>query len=158
MFKHGDGDVTHLVERRTSTPLGQVRFPGAARDCSPRANFQCRLSYGVRAPPCATACVNICAHVKDPVVYVRFRWIMDSLKHPACAVGWVARLCRSWLPAGPSGPQAGLVQRYVRRWCCMRHLRSARHLRSTGSVKRFADLPLGRSLDWSLRQLISWSN
>ena len=65
------GDVAQLVERRTGTPLMQVRFLGAARDFSPRVNFQCRLSYGVRTPPCATACGNICAHVKDPVVYVR---------------------------------------------------------------------------------------
>ena len=48
-------------------------------------------------PLCATACINICAHVKDPVVHVGVRWIMEILKHPACTVGWVARLCRSWL-------------------------------------------------------------
>ena len=29
--------------------LTRVRVPGAARDFSPRASFQCRLSYGVRA-------------------------------------------------------------------------------------------------------------
>ena len=39
------GDVAQLVEHRTVTPLTQVRFPGAARDFSPRVNFQCRLSY-----------------------------------------------------------------------------------------------------------------
>ena len=43
-----EGDVAQLVERRTGTPLRQVRFPGATRDLSPRVNFQCRLSYGVR--------------------------------------------------------------------------------------------------------------
>ena len=81
-------------------PLTQVRFPGAARDFSPRVNFQSRLSYGVRTPSCAIACINICVHVKDPVVHVRVRWIMETLKHPACTVGWVARLCRSWLSPG----------------------------------------------------------
>ena len=25
---------------------------------------------------------------------------METLKHPACTVGWVARLCRSWLFPG----------------------------------------------------------
>ena len=75
----------------------QFRFPGAARDFSPRVNFQCRLSYGVRTLPCAIACIYICAHVKDPVVRVSLRWIMGILKHPACTVGWVGRLCRSWL-------------------------------------------------------------
>ena len=34
------GDVAQLVERRTGTPPTQVRFPGAARDFSSRANFQ----------------------------------------------------------------------------------------------------------------------
>ena len=89
-----------LVERRTGTPLTQVRFPGAARDFSPRVNFQCRLSHGVRITPCSTACNNICAHVKDPVVHVKVRWTMKTLKHPACTVGWVGRLCHSWLFPG----------------------------------------------------------
>ena len=31
-------------------------------------------------------------HAKDPVVHVRVWWIMETLKHPACTVGWVARL------------------------------------------------------------------
>ena len=68
-----DGDVTQLVEHQTGIPLTQVRVPGAARDFSPRVNFQCRLSYGVRTPPGAIACVYICVHVKDPVVHVGVR-------------------------------------------------------------------------------------
>ena len=81
-----DGDVAQLVEHRTGTPPTQVRFPGAAREFSPKVNFQCRLSYGVRTPPCAIACIYIRAHVKDPIVHVRVRWIMETLKHPACTV------------------------------------------------------------------------
>ena len=69
-----------MVEHRTGTQPAQVRFPAAARDFSPRVHFQYRLSYGVRTPPCAIACINICAHVKDPVVHVRVRWIMETLK------------------------------------------------------------------------------
>ena len=38
------GDVAQLVERRTDTPLRQVRFPDAGRYFSPRVNFQRRLS------------------------------------------------------------------------------------------------------------------
>ena len=53
-----------MVEHRTGTLLTQVQFPGAARDFSPRVNFQCKLSEGVRTHPCAIACINICAHVK----------------------------------------------------------------------------------------------
>ena len=94
------GDVAQLVEHRTGTPLTQVRFPGAAREFSPRVNFQCRLSYDVRTSPCAIACIYICAHVKDLVVHVRDRWILETLKHSACTAGWVARLCRSWLFPG----------------------------------------------------------
>ena len=86
------GDVAQLVEHWT--------FPGVTRDFSPRVNFHCRLSYGVRTPLCAVACIYICAHVKDLIVYVRVWWIMETLKHPACTVGWVALLCRSWLSPG----------------------------------------------------------
>ena len=89
-----------MVEHRIGTPLTQVRFPGAARDFSLRVNFRCRLSYGVRTPPCAIASINIFAHVKDPVTHVRVRRVMDTLKHPARTVGWLARLCRSWLSSG----------------------------------------------------------
>ena len=99
-FFLGDGDVAQLAERRTGTPLTQVRFPGAERDLSSRVNFQYRLYYNVRTRPCATACINICAHDKDPIVHVRIRWIMETLKHPARTVGSVARLCRSWLCPG----------------------------------------------------------
>ena len=30
----------------------------------------------------------------------RARWIMETLKHPACTLGWIARLCRIWLSPG----------------------------------------------------------
>ena len=46
----GDGDVGQLVEHRTDTPPTKVRFPGAARDFSPRVNFKCRLTSRVRTP------------------------------------------------------------------------------------------------------------
>ena len=45
------GDVSQLVEHQTGRSLRQVQFPSAARDFSPRVNFQCRLSYGVCTPP-----------------------------------------------------------------------------------------------------------
>ena len=50
-------DVAQLVERRTGTLLTQFSIPQCGEGFfSPRVNFQCRLSYGVRTPPCATAC------------------------------------------------------------------------------------------------------
>ena len=94
------GGLAQLVERRTGRPPTQVRFPGAARDFSPRFNFQCRLPFGVRTPPCAIAFIYISEHVKDPVVHVRVSCIMEALKHPACTLGCVARHCRSWLSPG----------------------------------------------------------
>ena len=72
--KLSGGDVAQLVERRTGTPLRQVRFPGAARDFFflPRFNFQSRLFYGVCTPLCAIACINnIYKHVKYPAAHVR---------------------------------------------------------------------------------------
>ena len=35
--------------------------------------------------PCAIACINICAHVKVPVVHVRVWWIMETLTNLACS-------------------------------------------------------------------------
>ena len=63
------GEIGQLVERRTGKPgaiLTPGRFPSAARDFSPGVNFLCRLSFGVRAAPCAVECINICAHVNNP--------------------------------------------------------------------------------------------
>ena len=96
-FPRTGGNVAQLVELRTRTPLTQVRLPGAQGFFffSPRVSFRCRSSYGVRTPSCAIACINICVHVKDPVVHVRVRRIMETLKHPAFTVVLVARLCRS---------------------------------------------------------------
>ena len=91
------GDVVQWVEHWTGTLPTQVRFPGAARDFSPRVNFHCRLSYSVHTPLCAIAYINICAHVQDPVVHVRVWW-MEILKYPACTVGWVVRLSQLAFP------------------------------------------------------------
>ena len=83
-------DIAQLVEHQTVTPLTQVRFPGAARD------FSFRDSSSVRTP--SDTCINTCAHVKAPVVHVRLRWIMETRKHPAYTVGWVAQLSQLALP------------------------------------------------------------
>ena len=42
----------------------------------------------------------ICVHVNDPIAHVRVGWIMETLKHPACTLGWVVRLCQNWLSPG----------------------------------------------------------
>ena len=84
---------------RHATDL-RVWFNGVAKDFSPRVHFPCRLSYRVRTPQCAIACIYICVHIKDPIVHVRVWWIMETLTHPACTVGWKAKLCCSWLSQG----------------------------------------------------------
>ena len=99
--EEGCVDVAHLVERRTSTPLTLVRFPGAARDFFfPESTFIADSPTVSVHPRVQCSCINICLHVKAPVVHVRVRWIMEILKHPVCIVGWVAPLCHSWLSPG----------------------------------------------------------
>ena len=113
----GAGDVAQLVERRTGTPLRPVRFPGEANDFYffSRSQFSVQTFLRVSVhPPCAIACMNVCAHVKDPVVYVRVPWIMETLKHPACTVGWVARLCRSWLSPGKKASRISRGRKSIR--------------------------------------------
>ena len=59
--------MAQLVERPTEKPgaiLTRVRVLGAANDFSPSVNFQCILCSV--EPPCAIACINICAQVTNP--------------------------------------------------------------------------------------------
>ena len=79
MHTHACGGEIQLAKLWASTPLRLVQFLGAVRDFSSRVNFQCRISYGVHTAPCAVACINICAHIKGPVVCVRVQWIMETL-------------------------------------------------------------------------------
>ena len=88
----GEG-VEHAVDAGSIPRWGKGYF-------SPRLDFQCRLSYGVRTPLCAIAFIYIRVHVKDPVVHVGVQRIMETLKHPACAVGWVVQLFHSCLSLG----------------------------------------------------------
>ena len=71
----------------------------ATRDFSAIVNSQCRLSYSVHASPCATACIYICVHIKDPVVHARVRWIMENTTIPSmhCWVG-IATLSQLTFP------------------------------------------------------------
>ena len=100
-------DVVQLVERRIGTPLTQVRFPGAAKVFLPESTLSADSLTCVRTPPYAIACiVNIFSHVKDPVVHVSVRWIMETLKHPACTLGWVSRSRDSVAAGFPCGKQS----------------------------------------------------
>ena len=88
------GDIAQLVEHRTGTPSMQIRFPGVARVLFLFCFFSLPKPIFI---PCKLACIYVCAHVKDSAVHVRVRWIMETLKHPACTV---ARFCRSLLSPG----------------------------------------------------------
>ena len=81
--------------RRFDSPVWQGIF-------LPESTFSADSITCVHKPPCAIACINICVHVKDPVAHVRVRWNMETLKHPASTVGWVARLWHCWLSPGES--------------------------------------------------------
>ena len=94
------GDVAQLVEHRPGTSPRQVRFPGSARILFPQSQLSVQTLLRCPNTSRAQSFSNICAHVKDLVVHVRVRWIMETLEHPACTGGWVARLCRSWLSPG----------------------------------------------------------
>ena len=62
--------------RRFHSPVRQEIF-------LPESTFSEDFLTYVRTPPCAIACINICAHVKDPVVHGRVRWIVKTLKTPS---------------------------------------------------------------------------
>ena len=74
------GDVAQLTEHRTGTPPTRVRFPGAVRDFSSKSISVQTLLRRPYNPPRAIAGIYICAHVKDSVVHIRVRWIMETLK------------------------------------------------------------------------------
>ena len=51
------------LEHQTIMPLMQVQFPGAARDFSPRVNFQCCLFLRVSIHPCMQSRVLASVHM-----------------------------------------------------------------------------------------------
>ena len=86
---------------RHAADVGSIPRCGKGVFSQSQLSVQTLLRYPYTPPPpCAIACVYICAHVKDPVVHVRVWWIVETLKHPACTLSWVARLCCSWLSPG----------------------------------------------------------
>ena len=99
------GDVAQLVRAsdRHAADAGSIPRCGKGSYSQSQLSVQTLLRCPY-TPACAIACIYICAHVKDPVVHVRVRWIMESLKHAACSVGWVAQLYRSWLSLWKNNP------------------------------------------------------
>ena len=56
----------------------------------------------VSVHPCVQSHAFTSVHMlKMPLsMSLRVWWIMETLKHPACTVGWVVPLCCSWLSTG----------------------------------------------------------
>ena len=68
----------------------RIFFPESAFSADP---------YGAGTPQWAIPCINsCCTYIKDPVVRVRVQWIMETLKHPLCTVGWVMQLSQLAFP------------------------------------------------------------
>ena len=61
VFPRGGGDVAQLVERRTSTPPRQVRFPLAARDFSPSQLLLQTLLRCPHTPVCDRMHQHLCS-------------------------------------------------------------------------------------------------
>ena len=75
---------------------------GSIPRCSERffSNSTFRANHlAVSVPFFAIAGINICAYVKDPVVHI-CPVDYGNTNIPACTLGCVARLCRSWLSPG----------------------------------------------------------
>ena len=81
---------------RHATNAGSIPRCGKLEIFLPASIFSADSLERVPTPPCAIACIDVFEHVTYPVVHVRVQWIMETLKHPTCTVGWFARLCRSW--------------------------------------------------------------
>ena len=87
------GDVAQLVERRTSTLLRQVQFPGAARDFSPSQFSVQTFLRCLYSPFCANAYFNICAHIQDPKHWQPYLRLV-AWKYHTHHGEWVALLLR----------------------------------------------------------------
>ena len=93
----------------------QLVFPESepAQNLYPTKSFG--WNYKPRSPDVYMHGSRSYMHVKDPVVHVRVRWIMETLKIPACTVGWVARPCRRRVSTEkrPEFPMGDISVRYT---------------------------------------------
>ena len=75
----------------------QTLYPTSPTDSMPYKSYRFYTLQVLRGRPQTEALPRVYrhakrspAHVKRPVVRVRVQWIMETPKHPACTVGWVA--------------------------------------------------------------------
>ena len=79
-------DVAQLVRAADRHAADAGSIPRCGKEFFSQSTFSANSLTCVRTPTCAITCTNICAHIKDPLVYVRVWWIMETLKHPARTV------------------------------------------------------------------------
>ena len=78
--KWGCGSVGRASDRHAAD-AGSI--PRCGKGFSSNSQLSVKTFTCVRTSPCAIAGINVCTHVKDPVVHVRVRWIMETQKTPS---------------------------------------------------------------------------
>ena len=95
------GDVAQLVRASDHHATDAGSIPLSSKGFFSQSQPSVKtLSHVPVHPRVQSHALTLCMLVRDPVGHVRVRWIMETLKYQACTVGWVARLCCSWLSPG----------------------------------------------------------
>ena len=90
--RHENGDVAQLVRASDRHAADAGSIPRCGKEFFFQSQRSVKTLLCVSVTPCSIACINICARVKDPVVHVRVRWIMETLKYPAWTVSWLGEI------------------------------------------------------------------
>ena len=90
-------DVAQLVEHWTARHSRRFDSPVWQGIFLPKSTFSADSLMVSVHPHVQLNTFSTCAHVKDCVVYVGSWWIMETLKQPACIIGWIVQLCCIWL-------------------------------------------------------------
>ena len=72
--------------------LVECSFHNVTWDISPRVNFHCQLSYGVRTAPCAIACIIIHAFIKNPKHWQPCLFGLRKIVHTLVGMGSAAHV------------------------------------------------------------------
>ena len=92
------GDAVQRVELWTVASLMQVQFPGMGGDFPPSQLSVQTLLRSVVHPQVQLHALTAVLVLEDRVVHVRVPWIMKTIKHPACTMGWVVQLSQLAFP------------------------------------------------------------
>ena len=98
-FRKGRGGsvIGEASDPKPGAMLTRVRVLDTAKGVSPRVNFSAdSLTVPVR-PPCISACISICVHVKNPNINSHTIVCTEEILHTHCQE-WVALLLRRLYP------------------------------------------------------------